>query len=122
MHPVLLKTFGGLTKAYYFRQLVFATAFAAFFIFTELRSSKVEVPLWVYVWLLASTLLYPYARFVYESIIDFVVGDNQYSFYGVLLVIRMVVKLIMMSICFSLAIFIAPVGLAYLYYHHSKPA
>jgi hypothetical protein len=30
------------------------------------------------------------------------------------------VKLVTMAICWSLAIFIAPVGLAYLYCHHSK--
>lgn len=32
----------------------------------------------------------------------------------------MLIKLLIMSLCFSFAIFIAPVGLAYLYYHHSK--
>jgi hypothetical protein len=32
----------------------------------------------------------------------------------------MFVKLMTMTLCWSGAIFIAPVGLAYLYYHHSK--
>jgi hypothetical protein len=30
------------------------------------------------------------------------------------------VKLITMALCWAGAMFIAPVGLAYLYYHHSK--
>lgn len=32
------------------------------------------------------------------------------------------IKLFTMAMCWAFAIFIAPVGLAWLYWHHSKPA
>lgn len=64
---------------------------------------------------MVNTLLYPYARFVYESIIGFIMGDNImisniYIFLGW--------KALTMLICWLAAIFIAPIGLAYLFYYH----
>lgn len=120
MHPVLVKTFGGLSKAYYFRQFVFAVALAAFSVFALRQPGQAEPPIWVYAWVVVSTLLYPYARFVYESIINFVVGGQVFFFNGIWLFLAYFIKLMTMAICFSFAIFIAPIGLAYLYYHHSK--
>jgi hypothetical protein len=67
--------------------------------------------------LMINSLLYPYARFVYESIVNFIMGDNMFIVNAVLMLF---IKLITMAICWCAAIFIAPVGLAYLYYHHSK--
>lgn len=116
MHPVLLKTFGGLTKAYYFRQLFFALIFVALFIFM-FQQSPSGVPISVYIFLIVSSLLYPYSRFVYESVVGFVVGDNVFF---VNVIFMLVVKYFTMALCFVLALFIAPIGLAYLYYHHSK--
>ncbi|MDH1334112.1 hypothetical protein N5D77_07710 [Comamonas thiooxydans] len=120
MHPVLLKTFGGLSKTYYFRQLFFGVALAALGVLSFQQPGRVGPPLWAYVWLVLSTLLYPYARFVYESIVGFIVGNHQFAFYGFWLLLAGFIKLMIMALCFSFAIFIAPLGLAYLYYHHSK--
>lgn len=64
-----------------------------------------------------STLLYPYSRFVYEKIVGFVMGDN--IFFSSALII-MGVKLFTMLLCWIFAVFIAPVGLLYLYFHHTK--
>ncbi len=64
-----------------------------------------------------NTLLYPYSRFVYETIVGFFMGDN--VFFGSAF-IMMGVKLITMLLCWVFAIFIAPVGLLYLYFHHTK--
>ncbi|MCT7505313.1 hypothetical protein N5T62_04395 [Aliarcobacter cryaerophilus] len=36
--------------------------------------------------------------------------------------IMMIVKFMTVVICWAMAIFIAPIGLAYLYYYHSKNA
>lgn len=116
MHPVLLKTFGGLNKAYYFRQLFFALIFAAMFVFMFQRSPA-GTPVGAYVFVALSTLLYPYSRFVYESIVGFVMGDNVFYVNALLM---LVVKYFTMGLCFAFAILIAPIGLAYLYYHHSK--
>lgn len=116
MHPILLKTFGGLTREYYFRQLFFALIFAAAFVFLMQRPLGAGA-VGMYFYIAISTLLYPYSRFVYESIVGFIIGNNVFYFNAILV---LVVKYLTMSLCFALAIFIAPIGLAYLYYHHSK--
>jgi len=116
MHPVIAKTFGGLSPQYYFRQFVFGLIFPALFFF---MSSIGTMPMnaTMIVVLAVNTLLYPYSRFVYESIVNFIIGENLFAINALLL---LMVKLMTMAICWGSAIFIAPVGLAYLYWHHSK--
>ena len=63
-----------------------------------------------------STLLYPYSRFVYESVAGYLMGRNIFFLNAFVLLF---VKFIAMMLCWVLAIFMAPIGLAYLYFHHS---
>jgi len=118
LHPVLAKTFGGLSTPYYFRHFAFGLLFVALFVFMTLRSPN-GIPLNGMVWFGLNAVLYPYARFVYESVVKFVMGDNLFILPAIPMLIA---KLFTMFLCFMFAIFIAPVGLAYLYYHHSKQA
>ncbi|WP_256857306.1 hypothetical protein [Xanthomonas axonopodis] len=67
--------------------------------------------------LAVNTLLYPYSRFVYESIVGYIMGGNVFFVNAILMLF---VKLMTMAICWSFAIFIAPIGLLYLYVHHSQ--
>lgn len=55
---------------------------------------------------------YPYARFVYEGITDYILGTNVFYVDAWLLLAW---KLLTMFLRWAFAIFIAPVGLAYLY-------
>lgn len=116
MHPVIAKTFGGLSKPYYFRQFFFGLLFVAFTMFMASRSPH-GVPFSMALLMAVNALLYPYSRFVYESVIGFIVGNNVFLVNAFFM---MFVKLFTMLACFMFAIFIAPIGLAYLYYHHSK--
>lgn len=115
MHPIFQKTLGGLSKEYYVRQFIFGLIFPAFMLFMSMRAGMPGFS--VILLMLINTALYPYSRFVYESVIGFIMGNNIFITNGVLL---LAVKLFTMAICWGAAIFIAPVGLAYLYYHHSK--
>lgn len=54
-----------------------------------------------------NTLLYPYAGFVYESVVDFISGNNVFFLNAVLM---MSLKLMTMVLCWGAAICIAPVG------------
>lgn len=118
MHPILRKTLGGLSAAYYGRQFVFGLAISALILFIQTRDLQAHPLEWGLVALLViNTVLYPYARFVYESIVGFIMGNN---IFWVNALFMLFVKLITMAICWSFAIFIAPVGLAYLYYYHTK--
>lgn len=116
MHPVIAKTFGGLSPQYYFRQFVFGLAFPLFIYF---MTSKGTHPIQISMVLLmvVNTLLYPYSRFVYESIMNFIMGQNAF---WVNAFFMLFVKLITMALCWVFALFIAPIGLVYLYYYHSK--
>lgn len=115
MHPVIAKTFGGLSKPYYFRQLFFGLLLFSGAIF--MLSRKHDVPLEMFLLTAINTLLYPYARFAYESVVGLIMGRNVFFVNALLM---MFVKLTTMMFCWICAIFIAPVGLAYLYYHHSN--
>jgi hypothetical protein len=118
MHAVFARTFGGLSREYYFRQFVFGLIFPAITVFAFTHGPHPE-PMHVSLifLLIVNTLLYPYSRFVYEAVIGFVVGQNLFIVNAFFMVFM---KALTMALCWALAIFIAPIGLAYLYYHHSK--
>lgn len=119
MKEIINKTFGGLSKAYYFRQLLFGSIFAALMIFIMFQAETIDygVATIILIVFLLNTLLYPYSRFVYESIVDFILGNNTFFINSMFF---LVIKIFTMLICWYFAIFIAPIGLIYLYWHHSK--
>lgn len=113
------KTLGGLSPQYYFRQLFFGALLALFCIMIEYdgaaRSAR-PVNFNMIVLFAFNALLYPYSRFLYETIVSFFMGDTILIMNAILMLI---IKLITMMICWSFAIFFAPVGLIYLYIHHT---
>lgn len=116
MHPVIQKTLGGLSPQYYFRQFFFGLTVAAFMFFMSHQGGQ-SMPIGMLLFTVASTLLYPYSRFVYESIVGFIMGENIFFVNAILM---LVFKFVTMAMCWVFAIFVAPIGLAYLYFHHSK--
>ncbi len=120
---IISKTLGGLSKQYYIRQFLFGCIFAAILIFPAISSyssSPDASTLQMLTTILMAvflTLLYPYSRFVYESIVNYIVGENAFFVNAIMMIL---VKIITMAVCWSLSIFIAPVGMLYLYFYHSK--
>ncbi|MGO3891371.1 MAG: hypothetical protein ACTJHW_10370 [Paenalcaligenes sp.] len=117
MHPLLRKTFGGLTPSYYIRNFIFGMIFLVMMIVMMVNSPKESMSFGIIVFAVINTLLYPYARFVYESVVGFVMGENVFFVNAMMMLI---VKFTTMAVCWSMAIFIAPLGLLYLYFHHSR--
>lgn len=115
MHSFLSKTFGGLSRAYYLRQLFFGSLILALFVSIALKSQNTQYGMIAVA--VGLTLLYPYSRFVYERVIGFVVGEN--VFFGNAL-FMLTVKVFTMMLCWGFAYVIAPVGLIYLYVYHSR--
>nr|WP_221292395.1 hypothetical protein [Herbaspirillum sp. SJZ102] len=105
-----------MNSRYYFRQFVFGLIFPVMMYFASTSGNHAFqlklIPLFI-----VCTLLYPYARFVYESIVSFIMGDNVFYVNAILM---LVVKLFMMGLCWFLSPVIAPIGLLYLYIHHSR--
>lgn len=109
--PLWQKTFGGLTKAYYVRQFILAAVMAAALLWLPLGTDN-EITVGFALWLIVNTVLYPYSRFVYETVTDFILGNNVFILPTVVLLPW---KLVTMLLCFAFAIFVAPVGLAGIY-------
>lgn len=116
MPPILEKTFGGLSPRYYFRQLFFGFLIFAFFAFVMSRGAQ-SAPIWAWCFGIVSTFLYPYSRFVYEGTARFIVGENVFLVNAILM---LGIKLFTMMMCWEFAVCVAPIGLLYLFYYHSK--
>lgn len=116
MKSFLAKIFGGLNTAYYVRHLVFGSIFGVLCIASAFSQPDGQV-IGTVIMAVLSTVLYPYARFVYESIMRFIMGDNIFAVNALWM---MVVKIMTMATCWFLAVFIAPLGLGYLYWHNSR--
>ncbi|MDM0016051.1 hypothetical protein [Variovorax saccharolyticus] len=116
MSPILSKTFGGLSRTYYLRQFLFGAIFPALVVFM-VTSRGGAMPLSMVLIFVANTLLYPYARFVYERVVGFIMGSNVFF---VSALPMLFVKLMTMVCCWGFAVFIAPLGLGYLYFHHTR--
>lgn len=116
MKEIFFKTFGGLSLKYYVRHFIFGL-FISTLLYYALSSTSQGLKVFDYFMIATSTILYPYSRFVYESLVGYIMGENVFFVNAIML---LVVKLVTMIVCWSFALFIAPIGLAYLYYHHSK--
>lgn len=120
---VFRKTFGGLNRDYLVRQYFFAVVLAVvatlFFSWVEQEATKnpdAELSWTFYILLVIDTVLYPYSRWVYETVLGFILGRNLFiapldTFF--------LIKLFTMAICFGLAIWIAPIGLIVIYIYHT---
>lgn len=111
MSALFWRTFGGLAPACYFRHFFFGLMFPVLMYFGN--KDNLYPPGWqAYVYSVVSTLLYPYSRFVYEVVIGFVLGRNVFLVNGGVLLFA---KFVTMLACWVFAVFVAPVGLLYLY-------
>jgi len=118
MHSFFSKTFGGLTPSYYVRQLIFGSLFPILIMSVMASSSSgLAGKPGLIVMCVVCTLLYPYSRFVYESVMGYVMGNNVFFVNAPLMLF---VKSLTMMLCWWLSVFMAPVGLAYLYWRNSR--
>ncbi|MGL4666485.1 MAG: hypothetical protein ACRCWR_00980 [Saezia sp.] len=115
MKNLFLKTFGGLSLSYYLRHFIFAAAIFGFYVFMLTRSGVIRYDM-LFIFAI-NTVLYPYSRFVYESVIGFLMGNVEFK---IPIVIFAVAKIFSMVLCWALALFITPLGLIYLYLYHTK--
>lgn len=116
MHPVFEKTFGGLSPQYYGRHFIFGLFISAFYVYMLTHGNN-ALQFGLLLFIAINSVLYPYSRFVYESLMGFIMGQNVFF---VNAIVMLFFKLFTMVICWGMSIFIAPLGLAYLYYHHSR--
>ncbi len=111
-------TFGGLETPYLIRQYFFSLLIGALIVFMVTDQGRTLHGGTIILFSVCA-ILYPYSRFVYESIIRFVMGNNVLYVNAILM---MAFKALTMLLCWFFAVFIAPFGLIYLYFHQSKSA
>lgn len=118
MNDFFTKTLGGLDNKYYFRNFIFGLPFGVFFVYLTLNGgADVKDYYFKLIYTILSTILYPYAKYVYDSIRDFIMGDN---ILFTSLFLALILKYIVIALVWVFSIFIAPVGLIYLYFYHMK--
>ncbi len=117
LKSVLQKTIGGLDKAYYFRHFFFGLVITGILLAPMFLNEKAKTDIALIVVCTICLFLYPFSRFVYESIMDFIFGSNFFLVDGIFFLLM---KLITMSLCFVFAPFISVIGFIYLYYYHTK--
>lgn len=116
MKSAFRKSFGGLSGHCYLRHLLFGLMFPVI-VYFSLRDNLYPPSLGLYAMAGINTLLYPYARFVYEGVVGFFLGETVFFVNtGVLLL----AKFITMFACWLFAPYVAPVGLIYLYVRNSR--
>jgi len=104
--------FTGLTKEYYLRQLFFGSLIFTLITAMTLSGTSEKSNIGTIIIFAINTILYPYSRFAYESIVEFILGDTiLFSSVGIFSIL----KIITMFLCWMFAIFIAPVGLLIIY-------
>lgn len=116
MRALFANTFGGLSAQYYFRHFFFGLLISALVFYASTHGGS-EVHFGSLLFIVINTFLYPYARFVYESVISFIMGENAFFVNAIFMLCT---KFITMAMCWAFSIAIAPIGLAYLFYRHSK--
>ncbi|WP_294966089.1 hypothetical protein [uncultured Gilliamella sp.] len=117
MPNFIKKTFGGLKTSYLIRQYLFGLIFALPLLSFVICNFKYPESIYAIIYIPILWILYPYSRFVYESVASYIRGDNVLITDTIKFVM---VKIMTMGMCFVFSIFIAPLGLLYLYFHMSK--
>ncbi len=113
----VLSLFKGLTKEYYFRQLFFGFLIFGVFLYLIINSQTEKQTTFIIIYMFINTLLYPYARFAYERVVGFILGNNIFFVNAIFMLIA---KAITMVICWAFALYIAPIGLLLIYLYQKN--
>ncbi|XUD41821.1 hypothetical protein IGL21_002488 [Enterococcus sp. AZ037] len=103
--------FTSLRPSYLIRQYIFSGLLSALFYISSPSNASTSF----YILLILSFLLYPFAMFVYDSLVSLLLGDNVWFVNGLWAVIWAVIK---MFFIYIFSIFIAPIGILILYFQN----
>ncbi|WP_274661719.1 hypothetical protein [Enterococcus lactis] len=103
--------FTSLHPAYLIRQYIFSGVVTAVFYI----ASENTAPASFYVFLGISFVLYPFAMFVYDSIVSLIMGENVWFTSGLFAILWGFFKILLI---YFLSVFIAPIGILILYFTH----
>jgi hypothetical protein len=110
MRKFLTIIYGSLSLSYLIKQYVFGGIMYALMLYANGASPIHKTG--VFIFLTLSLVLYPFAMFVYDSIVDTLIGNWIVPVPAVLLLIWLPIKIVLI---FMFAVLIAPIGMLYLY-------
>lgn len=118
MSSIFKKTFGGLSKDYLFRQYFFGLVIFGLFAAMTLNGKGSDQYATIkLIFAGICLILYPYAHFVYDSIVGFIMGNNVFFINSNIMIPWKIARMVLI---FGSSLLIAPLGLTYLYFHHSR--
>lgn len=82
--------FRALDTGWLIRHYIFAIAFITYFLYSNGQNGDNSAFLTIF--MIISALLYPFAMFIYESIVDLILGDNVWILPGLLLLVWKIVR------------------------------
>jgi len=110
MRKFLTTIYGTLSLSYLIKQYVFGGLMYALMLYANGASPLHKTG--VFIFLTLSLVLYPFAMFVYDSIINTLIDNWIIPVPAVLLLIWLPIKIVLI---FVFAVLIAPIGILYLY-------
>lgn len=120
MKLIIKKTIGGLPKEYYLKHLLFSMILAFFVCFTAASTGDTSNYIF-FIPTIINALLYPYTRFLYGRIINFIMGnDNNYVIVTNNGCFFLYVRLCILAFAWSFSSLVAPISFIYLYFYNSK--
>jgi len=111
MRKFLTTIYSTLSLSYLIKQYVFGGIMYAFMLYANGANPLHKTG--VFIFLTLSLVLYPFAMFVYDSIVDTLLGNWIVPVPMLLLLVWIPFK---MMIMFVFAFLVAPIGMAYLYF------
>lgn len=115
---MLVRVFGSLRREYLFRAYFIGFLFYSLFLFMDYQAGWPEGFFWKRAFPgLICLFLFPFSKLVYDEMKRFILGDNVFFLNALFMLIA---KFVINFALFLCAWFIAPIGVAYLWYR-SRP-
>ncbi len=114
----LSKMFGGLERSYYIREFLFGLIFAIpLILLVNLYEDSLEIRAVMTIISIIFNFLYPYSSFVFQSVVNYIMGDTVFFSDSLTFFMK---KFANIGLCWGLSWILAPIGLIYLYFYHTK--
>ncbi|MEJ5902426.1 hypothetical protein [Ochrobactrum teleogrylli] len=115
----LRRIFGGLQPSYLIRSYLIGLIFFALMIGVALNAeTKNGSPVGLIVFASLSTLLFPFAKLVWDELRDLAFGNNVIFMNAMMLIM---LKWLVNGFLWAFAIFVAPIGILYLWLRTRQP-
>ena len=112
MKQEIMNAFRALDKTYLIKQYIISLLVCVFYVIIVNKYGQ-GVGLYTLLTFTVNTLLYPYSRYLFESLVKVIFGNTHFDKRSAMLII---LKLLSIVFCWSMALFVAPFGLLYIHF------